>query len=112
VQRELEFTARLSPADFAALALPVTPGLPEDEFVVVQGVADLVVLQSAEIWLLDFKTDLVTAKNLPERVRAYRPQIALYALALNRIYQRPVTKAWLHFLTLNQNVALDVAGLA
>jgi hypothetical protein len=31
----------------------------------------------------------------------------LYALALARIYRRPVTEIWLHFLALRQTVRLD-----
>ena len=57
VRRELAFTARFSPAELAAITgAKSAPGL-EDEFVVVQGVADLVVLLPEEIWLADFKTD-------------------------------------------------------
>ncbi len=106
VRRELEFTARLSPADLAGLALPVTVGLDENEFVVVQGVADLAVLRPDEIWLLDFKTDAVTPATRDAKVAAYRPQLGLYALALACIYRRPVTRAWLHFLASRETVAV------
>ena len=51
----------------------------EDEFVVVQGVADLVVLLPEEIWLVDFKTDEIAADELPEKKRLYEPQLKLYA---------------------------------
>ena len=54
------------------------PGL-ENEFVVVQGVADLVVLLPEEIWLVDFKTDEVSPNELAERRRHYEPQLKLYA---------------------------------
>lgn len=110
VRRELEFTARLSPADLAALALPATPGLDPDEFVVVQGVVDLAVIAPERIWILDFKTDAVTATTMAEKARAYTPQLQLYALALTRLYQRPVTGAWLHFLALNRSVRIPLAG--
>ena len=108
VQRELPFTARLAPADLAALNLPVTPGLDADEFVVVQGVADLVVVQPEEIWLLDFKTDAITPATRDDKIAAYRPQLALYALALGRIFGRPVTRAWLHFLAANETVPVSL----
>jgi ATP-dependent helicase/nuclease subunit A len=107
VRRELAFTARLSPTELAGLGLPVAAGLGEDEFVVVQGVADLVVLRPDEIWLLDFKTDAVTPATRDAKVAAYRPQLALYALALARIYRRPVTRARLHFLASRET--LEVA---
>ena len=63
VRRELAFTARFSPAELAAITgTKSAPGL-KDEFVVVQGVADLVVLLPKEIWLADFKTDEIMRMN-------------------------------------------------
>ena len=106
VQRELPFTARLSPADFLSLGLPLRPGLSPEEFVVIQGVADLVVILAKEIWLVDFKTDRLQPDDLGNAVTTYTPQLALYALCLSRIYQRPVTQAWLHFLSLDRSVSL------
>jgi ATP-dependent helicase/nuclease subunit A len=111
-QRELAFTARFSPEELDKLTGSSrgddrTPqrGIPAaDEFVVVQGVADLVVLLPKEIWLLDFKTDDVDAGWLAQKVKFYEPQLRLYALALARIYNRPVKNAWLHFLTTGQSV--------
>jgi len=41
----------------------------EDEFVVVQGVADLVVMRESEIWLLDFKTDRLRDGDLAGKYR-------------------------------------------
>ena len=69
----------------------------EDEFVVVQGVADLVVLLPDEIWLVDFKTDDVRADELPAKIKIYTPQLKLYAAALAKIFSRPVTLCALHF---------------
>jgi ATP-dependent helicase/nuclease subunit A len=104
VRRELAFTARFSPAELAAITgAKSEPGL-ESEFVVVQGVADLVVLLPEEIWLVDFKTDEITANALREKKRFYEPQLKLYALALEKIYSRPVTARWLHFLSARKTV--------
>jgi ATP-dependent helicase/nuclease subunit A len=105
VHRELQFTARLGAADLRTLALASEERrLGADEFVVVQGAVDLAVLAPEEIWIVDFKTDAVTTASLPDKVKAYRPQLQLYALALSRIYQRPVTQTWLHFFALNESV--------
>jgi ATP-dependent helicase/nuclease subunit A len=98
VRRELPFTARFTAGDLAACGLPVAAGLTAEEFIVVQGVADLVVLQPGEIWLVDFKTDDVPRRDLPERIEYYTPQLKVYALALERIHGRPVTERWLYFL--------------
>ena len=106
VRRELAFTSRFSPAELAAITgAKSVPGL-EDEFVVVQGVADLVVLLPEEIWLADFKTDEVRPAELPEKTRLYAPQLKLYARALEKIYSRPVTERWLHFLAARKTVEI------
>jgi len=110
VQRELPFTARLTGADLAALKLRMDGAGLADEFVVVQGVADLAVILPAEIWLLDFKTDRVKPAGLLARAKFYEPQLRLYALALGRIYGRPVRRLWLHFLAARQTVELPAAA--
>ncbi|MFO1487059.1 MAG: UvrD-helicase domain-containing protein [Verrucomicrobiota bacterium] len=105
VRRELPFTARFSLAELSEITgKAVEPGL-VGEFVVVQGVADVAVLLDQELWLVDFKTDDITADELTERVRTYRPQLHLYASALSRIYGRPV-RGWLYFLALGETVAV------
>jgi ATP-dependent helicase/nuclease subunit A len=94
----MAFTASFSPTELdAATGVKSVPGL-EAEFVVVQGVADLVVLLPKEIWLVDFKTDEIRQDGLPDKMKAYAPQLKLYARALEKIYSRPVTGRWLHFL--------------
>jgi ATP-dependent helicase/nuclease subunit A len=104
VQRELPFTARFSPGELARVGVPAQTELPDEEFVVVQGVADLVVILPQEVWILDFKTDDVRRSGLEERAALYRPQLALYALALERIHRRPVRERWLHFIRLRETV--------
>jgi ATP-dependent helicase/nuclease subunit A len=104
VHRELPFTARMSCEDFDAVNLSEGVNLPDDEFVVVQGYVDLAVIRPGEIWLVDFKTDEVSGRDLPAMVESYKPQLKLYALALGRIYHRPVTESWLHFLSLKKSM--------
>jgi ATP-dependent helicase/nuclease subunit A len=110
VRRELAFTARFSPDELRVNSEP-TAGLPADEFVVVQGVADLMVLLPKEIWLVDFKTDRVNQGELTEKVRIYEPQLRLYAQALERIYRRPVTRACLHFLSAKKTVEIETSNI-
>jgi ATP-dependent helicase/nuclease subunit A len=97
LERELPFTLRLDRADTQRLLPGWSPGLEGDDFVVVQGIADLAVIQPSEIWLLDFKTDSIASERVPAYVDKYRVQILLYAHALEAIYARPVTKKFLHF---------------
>ena len=106
VKRELPFTAKFSPAELDELVGSSrcddrTPqrGVPtSNEFIVVQGVADLVVLRPEEIWLVDFKTDVVTARDLPGKIKTYSPQLQIYAAVLKKIFARKVTRRALHFL--------------
>ncbi len=105
VQREMPFTARFSATDLIKCGVAgVSPSLPSEEFVVVQGTIDLAVIQSEEIWLLDFKSDRVRVEEMPLKLATYEPQLKLYALALERIYQRPVKHRWLHWLHLGKTV--------
>jgi ATP-dependent helicase/nuclease subunit A len=109
LRRELRFTARLRATEIAELV--GEPGAPElaDEFVVVQGVVDLAVILREEIWLVDFKTDAVKSNELRDKARLYEPQLKLYARALSEIYRRPVSEAWLYFLSVGQAVEIELA---
>jgi len=107
LRREVPFTARLTAADLGALGFKVAEGLAPEEFVVAQGVVDLAVVGPEEIWIVDFKTDRVTSGAVTlEKAIAYRPQLAVYALALSRIHGKPVTGRWLHFLATGETVAV------
>ncbi|MGH7978147.1 MAG: 3'-5' exonuclease, partial [Limisphaerales bacterium] len=98
VRRELAFTASFKPRELDEIfGKEPSAGL-DDEIVVVQGVADLALLLPEEIQIVDFKTDEVTANDLPERIEFYSPQLKLYARALEKIYCRPVRHRLLHFL--------------
>jgi ATP-dependent helicase/nuclease subunit A len=98
VKRELAFTARFSAETLGALLGESPQPALQNEFVLVQGVADLVVLMPRELWLVDFKTDAINRDDLGARVQLYEPQMKLYARALAQIYSRPVTDCWLYFL--------------
>ena len=97
VRRELPFTARFSPAEIAEIKGEKPDVGLENEFVVMQGVADLVVLQPEEIWIADFKTDDVRADEMAGKIESYKPQLKFYAAALEKIFARRVTLRALHF---------------
>ena len=98
VHRELPFTARFTLAQLAELGMARTDS--EEEFVIVQGVVDLAVVREESITILDFKTDTFHRDELETKVQQYAPQLRLYASALGRIYDQPVTGVALHFLKL------------
>ena len=108
VQREVPFTARFTVAELKQMGLlrPADTSTPlhttPEEFLIVQGVADLVVFRDEEIWLLDYKTDALAEAEVAAKTRDYGPQLTLYALALERIHQKRVTRTWLHFLALGR----------
>lgn len=109
LRRELAFTARFNSKDAAGLSAPEFPV--ENEYIVVQGVIDLCAILTDEIWLLDFKTDQVSVpEQIHEKTRSYEPQLELYARAISRIHQKPVTKSWLHFLTAGKSVEYQVGS--
>jgi ATP-dependent helicase/nuclease subunit A len=79
----------------------------EGEFVLVQGVVDLVVIAPSDICLVDFKTDELQARDLEAKVKTYAHQLKLYACALSKIYRRSVSESWLYFLAAKKTVALQ-----
>jgi ATP-dependent helicase/nuclease subunit A len=107
VQRELAFTARFSPGELARLTGDSLGSGLEEEYVVVQGIADLAVVLPGEIWLVDFKTDEMKAGDVERKVKLYQPQLWVYAKALSRTFNRPVSQCWLYFLSLGKSVSLE-----
>jgi ATP-dependent helicase/nuclease subunit A len=99
IQREVPFTARITRADLEKIGLSSTVPIPDDEFVVVQGIVDLMVRRSKELWLIDFKTDLLRGRDITELAGKYRPQLDLYGCAITSIYKMPVTRKILYFLS-------------
>jgi ATP-dependent helicase/nuclease subunit A len=108
VKRELPFTAKFAPKELDEILGTKSGANLENEFVVVQGVADLIVLLPKEIWLVDFKTDEIRANELPEKIKMYSPQLKLYSLALAKIYSRPVTNCFLHFLSAQKTESVKI----
>jgi len=106
VQRELAFTARFSPNELAPFTGDPPDSQLEQEYIVVQGIVDLAVILTGEIWLLDFKTDEMKDSEVADKVKLYQPQLSLYSKALSRAYKRPVSQCWLYFLSIRQSVAL------
>lgn len=74
--------------------------------ILLQGVIDCALIEEEGIIILDFKTDWITDANRQEKVALYRDQIATYAKALSRIYEKPVAGAYLYFFSSEEFVAI------
>jgi ATP-dependent helicase/nuclease subunit A len=70
-----------------------------DEIVVVQGIIDLLIRTPQGLVIIDFKTDNITAKQVPQRAELYRRQLELYARAASGILKEKLLAKWLYFLT-------------
>ncbi len=82
------------------MALPVSElGLVSSEdFVVVQGVIDLLIPTDKGLVLVDFKTDKINDNKIESRAARYQPQLALYARAAQTILKIPAAAGYLYFL--------------
>lgn len=81
VQRELAFITAL-PAQEVLAAQGSRASGAEAEQVLVQGIADLVLVFPDHLELLDYKTD--RRKTEQDFLRAYRPQLEIYARAIDK----------------------------
>ena len=79
-----------------------------DEQILLQGVVDCALLEDDGITVIDFKTDYVTENSLPEKIDHYRPQVQIYASALNRIYDMKVKASYLYFFHLNRLIPVHI----
>jgi ATP-dependent helicase/nuclease subunit A len=93
VEREWPFTYGHHPSDGAA-----------GEFVVVQGVIDVLVQTPQGLILIDFKTDRVGPGDIAARAEVYRGQVDLYAQAAAAIRRDKVLAKWLYFTASRQAV--------
>ena len=91
VRREFKFSV-LVPAQ---AYFPVAADAPEEN-VLLQGVIDCLIETRDGFVILDFKTDRIHG-DLDAKAARYAPQLAAYAAALSRIFQRPVKETLLYF---------------
>ncbi len=107
IEREYAFiTALPARAVMAAQGTPLRDDA-EDAQVLVQGIADLVLIYPDHIELLDYKTD--HNKTEQDFLNVYRPQLNMYALALNkRFAPKQVTYKGIYSFTLGR--LIDAGG--
>ena len=109
VLRELDFiTALPASAVLAAQgsARPQADSAAAQARVLVQGIADIVLVFDDHIELLDYKTD--RKKTEQEFLDAYRAQLDLYALAIEkRFAPKPVTYRGIYSFSLNRLLEVE-----
>ena len=96
--REFKFSLLTDAAEF----YPSMDG----EQVLMQGVVDAAMVEEDGITVIDFKTDRVSEDSARQRAEHYRPQLATYRSALERIFEKPVRKTILYFLKPGKEIVL------
>ena len=89
IRREYRFSILVPSGEY----LPALDG----EEVLLQGVVDLFAVKDGAVTVVDFKTDYVTEDGLQEKLDLYRPQLAAYSAALEKILDLPVRRRVLYF---------------
>ncbi|MBQ9348804.1 MAG: PD-(D/E)XK nuclease family protein, partial [Oscillibacter sp.] len=100
VRREYPFTLLVDAreVDWSAMA---------GDQVLLQGVVDCCFETDAGVTVVDFKTDRIRdGEGLARRAALYRPQLAAYSRALERVLERPVVRRVLFFLETAQAVEI------
>lgn len=103
VLRELDFITALPAAEVLAAqgTAPADSAAVVQAKVLVQGIADLVLVFPDHLELLDYKTD--RRKSEDDFLAAYRAQLDLYALAISkRFAPKPVTYKGIYSLELGK----------
>jgi ATP-dependent exoDNAse (exonuclease V) beta subunit len=72
----------------------------------IEGVVDFAFIENGAWVIVDFKTDRIPTTELEARAVLYRPQLCLYALALERLTRRPIAELALCFVRLQRTVLL------
>lgn len=99
VIREFKFSVLVDAGDY----YPDTSG----EQLMLQGVVDCMLEESACLTVIDFKTDMVKPGQTSQRAEVYRPQLEAYGVALERIFRKPVRQRILYFLAAGESVVFE-----
>ena len=70
-----------------------------DDFLIVQGIIDMLIRIPEGLVIIDFKTDRVTSSQVEKRAEFYRGQLDLYGRAAESILKTKTISKWLYFLT-------------
>jgi len=99
--REWPFTFAVPASQWDETAISLTrheSRATSDDFIIVQGIIDLLVKTPEGLVVIDFKTDDVSADGATKRAAIYRGQLDLYAQAAAAITGDKILSKWLYFL--------------
>ena len=83
------------------------PSASEGEEILLQGVIDCFFETEEGLTVIDFKTDRISGKEaLHQKTEGYRIQLETYSKSLEKIFERPVIRKILYFLSLSEAVEL------
>ncbi|MBP5167507.1 MAG: UvrD-helicase domain-containing protein [Oscillospiraceae bacterium] len=86
-----------------SLLVPASEYYPDGKGkILLQGVVDCFIEEAGELSVIDFKTDRIREDRLEERAAAYRPQLAAYASALERITGKKVKQRLVYFFSVGK----------
>ena len=79
-----------------------------DDEVLLQGVVDCLIEEADALVIIDYKTDAIrTMAQLEERRELYTPQLRAYAMAMKRIFKKPVRECVLYFLSMGKEAKVE-----
>ena len=93
----MPFTCRLEQGSLPA-SLRASIKVPLGDFVVLQGIADLVWMREDDFVVLDLKTDDIDVTQAAERAALYGPQLELYAGAIQGLCGKKCRGKFFYFL--------------
>jgi ATP-dependent helicase/nuclease subunit A len=98
-------TIEPSPPKDSRLSITHTPG---DDWVIVQGIVDMIIPDRDGLVLIDFKTDRIRTSEASQRATLYQGQMDYYGRAAQAILRKPVRGCWLYFVTPTISVPLTL----
>ena len=76
----------------------------ENEKVIIQGAVDICFVEDDGLVILDFKTDSVD--DITDLKDAYSEQLSIYALACEKIFEKPVKEKIIYSFALSKEIRI------
>ncbi len=99
IRREFKFSVIVPAAQFYEAAKSVP-----EETVLLQGVIDCLIETPEGFIVVDFKTDRVTKGSVQARAEGYREQLEAYRIAVETVFEKPVIRQVLFFLSIGAEI--------